>query len=65
MPGNRKQSLQFEDVNTVIILARGEGRGRVRRGGGGGRVESYFHMEIFKCLETARNAAKLAITAEA
>ena len=35
MPGNRKQSLQFEDVNTVIILARGEGRGRVRRGGGG------------------------------
>ena len=30
MPGNRKQSLQFEDVNTVIILARGEGRGWVR-----------------------------------
>ena len=51
MPGTRKQSLQSEDVKKVIIVARG--------GGGGG--QSYFHREIFKCFETARNAAKLVI----
>ena len=39
-----------EDKKKVIILARGWG--------GGG---SYFHGEIFKCFETARNAAKLVI----
>ena len=56
MPGKRKQSRgQKTDPRTksrpenkkqqqVVILARGWG--------GGG---SYFHGEIFKCFETARN----------
>ena len=55
MPGNRKQSLQFEDVNTVIILARGEGRGREAEGGGLKATFIWKFLNVLKLQEMQLN----------